>query len=382
MAYEFVLPDVGEGLTEVVIEEWLVAVGAEIGLDAPLVQVETDKAVVDIPSPVAGVLLYQGAAEGDTLSVGEVLAVVGAAGEAWEPTSDQEEESVEAAPVAPIVGTLPDAPAAAPAAQSTRALPAVRKLAAEMGVDLETISGTGPAGRITRDDVLSAGAGPVERLPMSSIRRAIAERLSRSWREIPHVTIYGSARAEKMLGERRRLLEEAEGPMPIEALLVALVIPLLQSHPEFNAAVSGTDMLARRHYDIGIATDTPEGLMLPVLKGADNLTVHQLADAIIRLAKSARSRKLTPDQLQGATFTVSNIGAVGGGYGTPIIPYGTSAIVSFGRAAAQPVIEDDVVTSGLMLPISLSYDHRLIDGALGRTFMAALVDAIESADYS
>lgn len=229
---------------------------------------------------------------------------------------------------------------------------------------------------------MSAGAGPVERLPMSPTRRAIAERLTRSWREIPHVTTYGSARAEKLLSERRRLLEEAEGPMPIEALLIALLIPLLRSHPEFNAAVSGTDTVLRRHYDIGIATDTADGLILPVLKGADGLDIHQLADAVIRLAKSARGRTLTPDQVQGATFTVSNIGAVGGGYGTPIVPYGTSSIVSFGRADPQPVVEGDAVTSGLVLPISLSYDHRLIDGALGRTFMAALVGAIEEAAFA
>lgn len=377
MAYEFVLPDVGEGLTEVVVEEWLVAVGGQVGLDAPLVQVETDKAVVDLPSPVAGVLLFQGANPGDTLEVGQVLAVVGEAGETWEPAAPGEPVH-EPAPAAPIVGTLPEAPETT----GKQALPAVRKLAADMGIDLQTVAGTGPGGRVTREDVLGAGSGPVERVPMSPVRRAIAERLSRSWREIPHVTTYGSARAETLLAERRRLLEGAEGPMPIEALLVSLLLPLLGDHPEFNAAVSGNDMVLRRHYDIGIATNTPEGLVLPVLKGADQLDVHQLADAIIRLAKSARGRTLTPDQVQGATFTVSNIGAVGGGYGTPIIPYGTSAIVSFGRAGAQPVIEGDIVTSGVVLPISLSYDHRLIDGALGRSFMAGLVEAIESASFS
>ncbi|MGI9647725.1 MAG: dihydrolipoamide acetyltransferase family protein [Acidimicrobiia bacterium] len=377
MAYEFVLPDVGEGLTEVVIEEWLVAVGDELGLDAPLVRVETDKAVVDIPSPVAGFLLFQGAAAGDALEVGQILAVVGEAGEKWEPPSTAR-PAQETAPPAPIVGTLPEAPPSGGA----QALPAVRKLAADIGVDVEAVVGTGPGGRVTRDDVLAAGSGPVERVPMSPVRRAIAERLSRSWREIPHVTTYGSARAEHLLRERRRLLEGAEGPMPIEALLVALIVPLLREHPQFNAAVSGTDTVLRRHYDIGIATDTSEGLMLPVLKGADQLSVHELADGIIRLAKSARSRTLTPDQVQGATFTVSNIGAVGGGYGTPIIPYGTSAIVSFGRATAQAVVEGDAVTSGVVLPISLSYDHRLIDGALGRTFLANLTESIESASFS
>ncbi len=374
MAHEFRLPDVGEGLADVVIEEWLVAVGEEVGLDAPLVQVETDKAIVDIPSPVAGSLLYQGAAPGETLAVGRVLAVIGEAGETWEPTG--EAETTKPAEVAPIVGTLPEAPVAG----TPQALPAVRKLAADLGVDLTSIAGTGAGGRITRDDVLMAGSGPVERRPMSPIRRVIAERLTRSWREIPHVTTYGSARAEPILATRRRLLAEAEGPMPLEALFVALIIPLLEAHPEFNASVVGTDILLRSHFDIGIATDSHEGLMLPVLKDAKGRDVHDLADAIIRLAKSARSRTLTPDEVQGATFTVSNIGAVGGGYGTPIIPYGTSAIVSFGRAAAEPVVENGEVVAGVVLPISMSYDHRIIDGSLGRTFMTELIEAIEGVD--
>ncbi len=373
MAHEFVLPDVGEGLTDVVIEEWLVAVGEEVGLDAPLVQVETDKAVVDIPSPVAGVLLHQGAAPGETLEVGRVLAVVGDAGEVWEPRAAEVEPPEE---VIPIVGTLP----AAPAPDRPQVLPAVRKLAVETGIDLESVDGTGPGGRITRDDVLAAASGPTERIPMSPVRRAIADRLSKSWREIPHVTTYGAARAEQLLGERRRLLEDHDGPLPIEALLVALIVPLLEAHPEFNATVSGTDLVLRKHYDIGIATNTPDGLMLPVLKDATGRNVTEIADAVIRLAKSARSRNLPLDQRP--TFSVSNIGAVGGGYGTPLIPYGTSSIVSFGRASAEPVIEDGAVVAGIVLPISLSYDHRIIDGALGRTFMAGLVEAIEEADFS
>jgi pyruvate dehydrogenase E2 component (dihydrolipoamide acetyltransferase) len=376
MAYEFHLPDVGEGLIDVLIEQWLVGVGEEVGLDAPLVQVETDKAIVDIPSPVAGVLLYQGAAPGETLAVGAVLAVVGEAGETWEPSVAQ--EPAEPAEVAPIVGTLPEAPKVG----TPQALPAVRRLAAELGIDLAPIVGTGAAGRITREDLLTAGSGPVDRIPLSPVRRTIADRLARSWREIPHVTTYGSARAERLLAARRRLLESARGPVPLEALLVALVVPLLEEHPEFNATVSGTDVLLRKHYDIGVATDTPEGLMVPVLKEAKGQSVTELADAIIRLAKSARSRSLSADQMRGATFTVSNIGAVGGGYGTPIIPLGTSAIVSFGRALAEPVVEGDAVVAGIVLPISMSYDHRLIDGALGRTFMAGLVAAIEEADFS
>lgn len=369
MAQEFVVPDVGEGLTHITVLKWLVEVGSAVSLDEPLVEVETDKAVVDIPSPFPGTLLHQGADEGADLEVGAILAVVGEADEEWSPTP-----TAPAAPAAaaPIVGTLPQA-----GSGGQRALPAVRKLAGELGVDLATLEGSGDGGRITAADV-EAAAGSSRREPLPRRRRAIADHLTKSWREIPHVTTFGSARAEAILGERKRLLTEAEGPMPLEALLIAALIPVLREFPEFNASLVGSDVLYREHYDIGVATDTDEGLIVPVVKGADSLSIHELADAIIRLAKSARGGKLTPDDVRGATFTVSNIGAVGGGYGTPIIPYGTAAIISFGRAGEEAIVESGAVGVGMVLPISLSYDHRLIDGARGRAFMAAVIDGIES----
>ena len=369
MAQEFTVPDVGEGLTHITVLKWLVDVGSAVTMDQPLVEVETDKAVVDIPSPFPGTLLYQGAGHGQDLAVGATLAVVGEAGEEWSPGKDLMPASVEAAP---IVGTLPQARPA-----SDQALPAVRKLAGELGVDLASVEGSGDYGRITASDV-EAAAGSGRREPLSRRRQAIAEHVSRSWGEIPHVTTFGSARAAGLLGERKRLLNEAEGPMPLEALLISALLPLLVEFPEFNASLIGSDVFYREHYDIGVATDTGEGLIVPVVKGADGLSIHDLADTIIRLAKSAKGNKLAPDEVRGATFTVSNIGAVGGGYGTPIIPYGTTAIISFGRASEQVVAEDGASVVRTMLPISLSYDHRLIDGARGRAFMAAVVERIES----
>ena len=370
MAQEFTVPDVGEGLTQITVLKWLVAVGSEVSMDQPLVEVETDKAVVEIPSPYPGTLLFQGAKEGEDLDVGATLAVVGDAGEQWAPADNSAEASAEAAP---IVGTLPQATPA----NGQQALPAVRKLAADLGVDLAGVKGSGDGGRITASDV-EAAAGSGRREPLSRRRQAIAEHLSKSWREIPHVTTFGSARAERLLAERRRLLAEAEGPMPLEALLISSLLPLLKEFSEFNASLIGSDVLYREHYDIGVATDTDHGLVVPVITGADGMSIHTLADTIIRLAKSARTGKLTPDEMRGATFTVSNIGAVGGGYGTPIIPYGTTSIISFGRAVEQAVIDAGVPAVGMVLPISLSYDHRLIDGARGRAFMSAVVDRIES----
>jgi pyruvate dehydrogenase E2 component (dihydrolipoamide acetyltransferase) len=364
MAYEFHLPDIGEGLTEAVVVEWLVKVGDELALDAPMVEMETDKAVTEIPAPHAGVVLYLGAAEGDTVEIDELLVVIGEPGEQWEPSAEPEPEA------APIVGTLPEAP---PAGAGVEAVPVARRLAKELGVDLATVAGSGPGGRITEDDVAAAaGGGAVEKVELSPTRRAIAEHLTKSWREIPHVTTYAEANAVRLLARRNTGL-------PLEALLIALIVPVLKEHPEFNASWGSDSVLLRKHYDIGFAVDTPDGLKVAVVKGADRREAADIGHEVIRLATAVRERTASIDELRGATFTVSNIGAVGGGFGTPIIPYGTSAILSVGRGADRPVVRAGEVVVAPMFPLSLSYDHRVIDGALGRRFMAALVEAIEQA---
>jgi pyruvate dehydrogenase E2 component (dihydrolipoamide acetyltransferase) len=388
MAFEFHLPDIGEGLAEATIVSWRVPVGGTVGLDEPLVEVETDKAIVDIPSPRAGVVLHHGAAAGETVPVGSLLVVLGEPGETWvaaeAPAADA--PSVPSPPppapsAAPIVGTLEEAadtePAAPPSGE-VLALPLVRRLAAEVGIDLSTVSGTGPDGRITRQDVerAAAGGGPVQRVRLSPTRLAIARNLSRSWQEIPHVTTYAAADATGLLAERSRLA--GERAMPLEAILIHAVAPLLADHPEFNATLDGEHVLLRRHYDVGFAVDTPGGLMVAVVREAHQRAVDDLADEVVRLSAAARDRTITPGEMRGATFTISNIGAVGGGYGTPIIPYGTTAILSVGRADPAPVVRDGQVVVARPLPLSLSYDHRLIDGAQGRRFLGAVVDAIEA----
>jgi pyruvate dehydrogenase E2 component (dihydrolipoamide acetyltransferase) len=387
MAFEFHLPDIGEGLAEATIVSWRVPVGGSVGLDEPLVEVETDKAIVDIPAPRAGVVLHHGAAEGATIAVDSLLVVIGQPGETWSPDTAAPTAEAPAAPspppaapAAPIVGTLEDADDTATATPSGEklALPLVRRFAADAGVDLSTVAGTGPDGRITREDVerAAAGGGPVQRARLSPTRLAIARNLSRSWQEIPHVTTFAAADAAGMLAERARL---AGGrAMPLEAILIHAVAALLVDHPEFNASLDGEHVLLRRHYDVGFAVDTPGGLMVAVVRGAHERTVDDLADEVVRLSTAARDRTITPGEMRGATFTISNIGAVGGGYGTPIIPYGTTAILSVGRADPAPVVRDGLVVVGQPLPLSLSYDHRLIDGALGRRFLAAVVTAIEA----
>ncbi len=373
MATEFHLPDVGEGLAEAVIVSWYVEVGCDVTMDEPLVEVETDKAVLDIPSPVGGTLLHQGAAAGETLEIEALLAVVGEPGEVWEPGAAPPDGG-DVGTAAPIVGSLEEATTLADVPHDgPQALPRVRRLAAELGVHLASVVGTGPAGRITETDVREATAemGPVRRVRMSPTRRTIAEHLTRSWQEIPHVTTYGEVDAAPLLAAR-----EAAGKPPLEALLIARIVPLLREFPVFNASISGDDVLEKLHYDVGFAVDTPEGLMVAVIHDADQRSIGELGDEVRRLADAARGRSARPEELHGQTFTLSNIGAVGGRYGTPIVPYGTTAIVSIGRADPRPIVRNGQVVVGSEFPLSLSYDHRVIDGGTGRAFMGALIDAL------
>lgn len=404
MAFEFRLPDIGEGLAEAEVTEWLVDAGQEVQLDQPLVQIETDKAVTEIPSPRAGVVLHRGAAAGTVVRVGEILAVIGEAGERWPPegserSPDGTESGAEARPgeSLPIVGTLAE-PAAASSGDSLtqrahpKVLPLIRQLAKDLGVDLSNVRGTGPDGRITRGDVEAASGaiGPPggprasgegeERVRMSRLRRTIAQNMARSWREIPHVTAFDQADATRLLSARKELADGRYASLPLEALFIRAVLPALQAHPEFNATLDGEDLILKRKYDVGVAVDTPDGLTVAVVRGAETLDVWALAKEVGRLAEAVRNRTATVQDVTGQTFTVSNIGAMGGGFGTPIIPYGTTAILSFGRAREAPLARDGRVEVGQVLPLSLSYDHRVIDGALGRRFLARVIQNLENPD--
>ncbi len=396
MAYEFRLPDIGEGLTEAEVVRWLIPVGGEVKVDQPVVEVETDKAVVEIPSPRSGTVLHHGAADGDTLAVGEILVVIGEAGEAWPP------EVVESAPLPPpIVGTISEAAEeltprlhkTEEALNRVQALPLVRKLAADMGVDLNRLTGTGPGGRITRDDVLAAAdpstarpepislnLPPValvaegERRPLSRLRRTIAANMARSWAEIPHVTTFDEVDARRLLAARRALESRHQVKLPLEALLIKAVLPALKAFPEFNATLEESDLVVKGRYDIGVAVDTPDGLLVAVVAEADRHSLLEVGAEVSRLASGAKERSLEVSELTGQGFTISNIGALGGGFGTPIVPPGTTAILSVGRADEKPVAIGGKVEIAPVMPLSLSYDHRVIDGGLGRRFMAMVIE--------
>lgn len=406
MAHEFRLPDIGEGLTEAEIVRWLVAEGDQVDADQPIVEVETDKAVVEIPSPYAGTVLRHGGAEGDVVRVGEVLVVIGSPGDSEgagdddvEPSGDETRSSADAPPIvgtlseeAEVIASSPE-PAASGAA-GVKALPLVRKLAREHGIDIASIEGSGPDGRITREDVEAAiaaqdrpsvetdeePAGPPEgdeRRPMSRLRRTIAAHMSRSWAEIPHVTAFEDVDATRLLEVRAALAERHGTRIPLEALVVKAVIPALRAFPELNATIDGDDLILHGSHHIGIAVDTDEGLMVGVIRDADSRGVLELAEEVRRLGEGARARTLSPDDLAGQTFTISNIGAVGGGHGTPIVPHGTTAILSVGLAVARPVVYDGDLAIAPVMPLSLSYDHRVVDGALGRRFMGIVIENLE-----
>ena len=425
MAHEFRLPDIGEGLTEAEVVRWIVPVGGVVKVDEPVVEVETDKAVVDIPSPYAGTVLHHGAAEGETVLVGNVLMVIGEPGESWPPedsaTADSEteawldqvdeematDEGMPEAPkdqAAPIVGSISDEAEqlgmgrrkgkTEKALGSVRALPLVRKLAKDLAVDLSKVSGSGADGRITREDVIAAAeknGGTVElpeapglptlpvdrkgeRKPLSKLRRTIASNMSKSWSEIPHVTTFDEAPAARLLAARKALETRHGVKIPLEALIIKAVLPALMEFPDFNSSIDGEDLVVFGHYDVGIAVDTPDGLLVGVVKAADTRTLLETAADVRRLAEAAKERKLKPTELTGQTFTISNIGALGGGYGTPIVPPGTTAILSVGRATERPVADGGKVSIAPMMPLSLSYDHRVIDGGQGRRFMAEVLE--------
>ena len=437
MAHEFRLPDIGEGLTEAEIVRWLVAEGDRVEADQPVVEVETDKAVVEIPSPYSGVVLRHGGGEGEVVEVGQVLVVIGDENEmqADQPASERSEaepaeaEPAEAEPVpspaetptsAPIVGTISEeAEVLAPAAETARArsnqvkaLPLVRKLARENDIDLATVEGSGPGGRITREDVeavIEAPAGvqptPVKepdekaepigepapvmtdtqtpgrgedvRRPLSRLRRTIAANMSKSWSEIPHVTTFEDVDATRLVEVREALGHRHDMKIPMEALVIKAVIPALEEFPEFNATLDGEELAVHEAHDIGIAVDTPDGLLVAVIRDAGARNVIDLAEEVRRLEEGAKSRSLGPDELTGQTFTVSNIGAVGGGHGTPIIPSGTTAILSVGRAREKPMVFDGDLEIAPVMPLSLSYDHRVIDGAMGRRFISLIIENLE-----
>ena len=384
MASVFRLPSVGDTMVEGEIVEWLVAVGDTVKLDQPICSVETDKSVVEMTTPYRGTVLALGGEPGDVIEVGETLVVVGEPGEEV-PTED---EPGPATAGAGSVAAPHPAPAPAPsrpaAPGSVKAVPKARKLARELGIDLAAVAGTGPGGSITVADVEAAAAAPTpsagggRRERLSAIRRSIARHMTESM-QVPQFTSMVDVDATRLLEARAAASAETGSRVPLDALLVARLVPVLRDHPVMNARLDGDEIEYFERYDIGVAIDTAEGLMVPVVRGADALAVPEMAAEILRLAAAARGRTVAPNELAGATATVNNVGALGMLAGTPMLPVGTSMIAAFGLARPAVRLVSGSPVEVPTMTVSATFDHRIIDGGASGRFLAQLKQSLEQA---
>ncbi len=340
MAYEFKLPDLGEGLTEGEIARWLVSEGQEVAEDDPLVEIQTDKTTVEIPSPAAGKIARILVQAGEVVPVGTVLVVIGEDGA--EPT--------------PRAG-----------AARVSATPLVRKIAQELGVDLSLVPGTGPGGRITEGDVRAA-VTPSEgrREPVRGVRRQIAEHLTRAHREIPAVTYVEEC---DFTGVDTKL---------VVPLTLSAVAEALQEFPELNARLEGGEIVFLDRYDLGVAVQTDEGLVVPVVRGCDTATVDELAAEVKRLADAARAGELKPEELRGSTFTVTSAGKLAGLFVAPLINHPEVGILGVHRIAPRPVVRDGEIVVRQMGNVSVTFDHRVVDGARAAEFALVVIARLQA----
>ncbi|MFN2629260.1 MAG: dihydrolipoamide acetyltransferase family protein [Gaiellaceae bacterium] len=361
MAYEFKLPDLGEGLTEGEVARWLVQEGEEIGEDEPLVEIQTDKTTVEIPSPAAGTVARILVAEGEVVPVGTVLIVIG--------DGPVEPRRAEARSRTPDRATpRADGPTRGPG----RATPLVRRIAAELGVDLTSLTGTGPQGRITEDDVRNApdrAAAPSaegRRQPLRGVRRSIVEHLTRSHREIPAVTWVEECDFTGV--DLKRLI-----PLVLRAAALSL-----QEVPELNARLERDEIVYLDRYDLGVAVQTDQGLVVPVVRGCDTASLDELAAEVKRLAESARAGALRPEELRGSTFTVTSAGKLAGVLVTPLINHPEAGILGVHRIAERPVVRAGEVVGRHIGNVSVTFDHRIVDGARAAEFGLAVIGRLQA----
>ncbi len=412
MAFEFKFPDIGEGLTEGEIVRWLVKEGDEIKEGQPLVEVETDKALAEIPSPKTGVILKIMAKEKEIVKVGQVIVIIGEKGEA-----------LAAPPPRPrsvgVVGELEEAPEEAPSVTVTAepvktvlvsehalATPAVRALAKELGVDINKVKGSGSEGRVLEKDVRQfADAkekppepekkvtkvkkydlyGYVDRIPLRGVRRSIAKAMVKSKYTAPHVTAMDEADVTELwkIREKEKKAAEKKGiKLTILPFIIKAVIAGLSEHPYLNATLDdeNEEIILKKYFNIGVATDTPEGLMVPVVKNAKDKSILQIAQELTQLVEKARNRTIDLADLKGGTFTISNYGALGGIYATPIINYPEVAILGVGKIREMPVVRNGKLVVRKILSLALSFDHRVVDGAEGARFLNTVIARLEDPD--
>ncbi len=447
MIKEIKIPNIGENVEAGSVVDIKVAKGDLVEQDQTIIEFETDKALVEIPAPEAGKITEISVRKGDTLKVGDVVGKIDTEGkpsaagkveEAAEAVTAPEEpdqapaKAPEREPETPAARpeTKPEpgsAPTAAPTAvqrtgstgedqgapdkpkrEAGPAAPSVRRLARELGANIEDITGTGPGGRITFDDVKAhvkeivtaskgvagpaiAGAKPlpdfskwgeVEIVKMSRVRQVIAGHVSNAWLTVPHVTQFDKAditEVEKFRAQFGKQAEKKNARLTVTAILLHICARALKQFPKFNASIdpAGEQMIHKKYYHIGIATDTDRGLLVPVIRDVDQKSIVELATILQETSDKARSGKLTPDDMEGGTFTISNQGSIGGVDFTPIVSWPQVAILGVSRGSMQPVFIDGEFKPRMILPLSLSYDHRIIDGADAARFLKWIKDALE-----
>lgn len=414
------LPELGEGVTEGELVKWLVKPGDAVKVDQTIAEVLTDKATVEVPTPVAGTVKELKFKSGDVVKVGSTMITLEGGGAAT------------AAPAkAPTAATTVTAPAAAAAQVSAPvasvssqaifppvadskvlATPATRRLAREMGIDINTLSGSGLAGRVTREDVLSgkgvaaaqapagskaaapsmtiprpayqgpAGA-PEERVAIVGIRKRIAENMQRAKHVIPHFTIMDEAKVDAMVAMRESLKEHAEKhgtKITYLPIVMKALIATIREFPMFNASIDDAagEIVYKKYFNLGFAADTPNGLVVPVIKNADQKSILEISKEILDLSKRARDGKLKPDEMKGATITITNIGSIGGTYATPVINHPEVAILGMYKIDEKPVIKNGQLSAIKVMNYTMTADHRLIDGAVAARFLAAFIARIEN----
>jgi pyruvate dehydrogenase E2 component (dihydrolipoamide acetyltransferase) len=438
MPREVKLPKLGENVEGGKVLAVKVTPGSTVSKGQPLVEVEAEKATVELPAPEAGKVTQVLVNAGDEVTAGQTICVIEggpqpvAAAEPVEPAQPPPQPPPAPAETAKPAAPSPPAPPRQPAPPapagdgSVPAGPATRRLARELGVNLRQVQGTGPHGRVTPDDVKgyvkrlasvpspAAGApalpdfaqwGPVDVRPLETVRRRTAEHLSLAWTQIPHVTQHDQCDITDLDAFRRQQEKGEPGvsrgepgasatgarhgepgasatgvKLTVTAFAVKAAVIALREFPQFNSSIDLANgrLILKRYYHIGIAVDTDRGLLVPVLRNADQQSVYGLAQQLTAIAQKAREKKLSPDEMRGGTFTITNLGGIGGTAFTPIVNYPEVAILGISRARLQPVVRDGQIVPRLVMTLSLSYDHRVIDGADGARFLRRVCDMLEN----
>ena len=432
---DFVIPELGENVVAGDVVRIMVKPGDQLKKDQPVLELETDKATIEVPSSIAGVVKEVKVKQGQKVKVGEVVLTVDESASA--PAPEAAAEKPVAAPAAAPAPSAPSAPAAAPApaaaaskvvdinrapsrpaaasapqsapassaAAQVAAAPSTRRYARELGVDITTVDGSGPGGRVSVDDVkaqarsIIAGGGggariaaaplpdfsqwgEVEVQPLKTIRRITAERMAQTWATVPHVTQCDKAdvtELEKLRQKYGKKAEKAGGKLTITAIALKVIAAALKTFPDFNSSldVAGNALVLKKYVHIGVAVDTERGLLVPVIRNVDQKNIVQLSVELAEFAEKTKAGKLQPAEMQGGSFTISNLGGIGGTYFTPIINAPEVAILGMSRSVMEPVWTGESFEPRLMMPLSLSYDHRVIDGANAIRFLRWVCEAFE-----